>query len=82
MSKLRAGLTIRFVIDNLGAEREGWPGRVVDEIFGRGDVGTVAYKHPNRKACKDWWYVEVRSRRDPEQKLYVGILPRMVELVS
>lgn len=74
----KAGTRVRFVKDNLGASRRDDLGHVVEETYGLGDEGRVAFRHPNKKACPDWFYVEVDSKKVPGEKLYVGVTARMI----
>ena len=76
------GSVVRFTIGSLGLSRRDDLGHCVHETAERGDVGVVAFMHPNQKACRGWFYVEVDSRLEPSVKLYAGVSPNMVEGVS
>ena len=79
---LKKGQRVRFVADNLGASERDELHRVVADRYGRGDESVVDFKHPNKKACPDWWYVAVDSKSGEPRKLYVGVTARMVEVLS
>jgi hypothetical protein len=74
----RAGTRVRFTIDKLGASRRDELRWVTGESYGVGDEGHVAFPHPNRKRCPEWFYVEVESKNTPGEKRYVGVTARMV----
>lgn len=77
--KLKIGTKVRFLRNNLGASERDDLSRFVEEKFGTGDVGVVAFphpraadkKHPMRKEIRAIAYVEVESKAQPGHKLYV-----------
>jgi len=80
---MKIGTKVRFTRGPLGAsDDKDNVCHIVSEMFGPGDVGVVAFPHPNRnnkyhdKSMRDslakTWYVEVESKVNPGQKLYVG----------
>lgn len=77
--KLKVGTKVRFLRNNLGASERDDLSHFVEEKFSIGDVGIVAFPHPNaenkkhpmRKVLKEIAYVEVESREQPGHKLYV-----------
>jgi hypothetical protein len=76
------GQHVRFKMDNLGASERGALHRTTGDVYGSGDEGIVAFCHPNRILARvGWVYVEVSSKTRPWEKLYVGCLPRMFDLV-
>ncbi len=74
----RPGTRVGFLTNNLGASKQDELYGVTGEIYGVGDSGKVAFNHPNKKACPDWFYVEVESKEEPGEKRYVGVTARMV----
>jgi hypothetical protein len=74
------GTRVRFTRNGLGVSRRDDLSHVVaSEVANIGDVGTVAFRHPNVTKCADWVYVEVDSKTEPGLKLYVGVSPSMIE---
>lgn len=76
---LRKGMRVRFTANNLGASERDALHRVTADRYDAGDVGIVAFPHPNRQACRGWWYVAVDSKVGPARTLYVAVAPGMVE---
>lgn len=76
---MKIGSKVRFTRNGLGLSRRDDLSRVVAETVNAGDVGTVAFRHPNKRMCPDWVYVEVESKAEPGTKLYAGVGPSMIE---
>ena len=77
---LKKGTKVRFVVGSLGASERDDLGHVTSDVYGPGEGGTIAFRHPNPN-LKGWWYVEVDSKGKPGEKRYVGVTERMVEAV-
>lgn len=56
--------------------------RVTEDRYGEGETGVIAFEHPNQKACPGWVFVEVDSKIGPPRKLYVGVGPRMFDVLE
>jgi hypothetical protein len=79
---VRRGTKVRFVVDKLGASEHGDLGHVVDDVYGIGDVGVVAFLHPHSKLAHDGWlYCEVDSKSGPARKLYVAVTAACCEVL-
>jgi len=75
--KVVPGVRVRFVGDavGLGASERDELHRVTEERYSEGEMGVLAFPHPNQAAngCVGWWYVEVDSKIGEPRKLYVGV---------
>jgi hypothetical protein len=78
----KKGERVRFTTEGLGASKADELYCVTGETYGPGDEGTVAFRHPNKKALPDWFYVEVPSKSEPGAMRYVGVAPLHVERVA
>lgn len=83
---IQPGVKVRFADDanGLGASERDELHRVTEERYGAGEVGVLAFPHPNQAAngCVGWWYVEVDSKIGEPRKLYVGVWPGGFEVLS
>ncbi len=77
------GTRVRFVKSDLGASERDDLSHVVEEKFGVGDEGVIAFPHPNKTiAVVGWCYVEVQSKTIPGRLLYVGVRANMIEPIA
>ncbi len=79
----KKGTRVRFITDSLGASERDELSRCVTDTWGKGEEGIAAFPHPAKKLADEGWiYVEVDSKSGEARKLYVGVSPRMFELVK
>ena len=77
---LKVGVRVRFTMANLGAsDRDALHGTTGD-CPPIGAEGVVSFAHPNPKLRPEWWYVEWTTPSG--RTLYVGVLSRMVEIIT
>lgn len=72
---------VRIIGKDLGASRLAELWKITDELYGAGDIGRVAFQHPNARLAAEWFYVEVDSKEVPGEKRYVGCTKALVEIV-
>ena len=78
----KKGTRVRFTCDGLGASRREDLSRVTGEVYGVGDEGIVAFRHPNKARLPEWFYVEVNSKGVTGEKRYVGVTGSMYEIIT
>lgn len=80
---MKKGTRVRFTVDGLGASKFNELHHfATGDVYNRGDEGVVAFRHPNKKNCPDWFYVEVPSKEEPGALRYVGVSAAYVEVVK